>query len=705
MAVVPPVNFNAVGVIVNGNDNVEFGPGHSFSIHLGILGSTNAGGNREFSMMIVQAMAMALSRENPNNPAELDGITYAGHHLEVQSCLSAMESAFNAGFQHGVLATGQVLQDSFAVIRKALLWAEANSSLLRPLMAADFTAMPPLVGGGNPPRIRMSYSLLVDPAKHLYRAVTDLLCLGGYLHSAASRNATSRYCTFWDQLVDSLSTPAVANQPEAVALLMRQHGVPVQLAAYPVAVGERYPHILLRINYVGGSFPQRRAAFATYVPLLIDLLPVLGSFLQPAASEAQCIDAFATMARAIHQGPAAPSDQVLFQYGTCLALTGTLAQLPDIPVQADAMNPVGDADWRAQAAVAEFQRRKAATSGSSSGAGPTAAGSGGQVTQASMQQRRQLINTLLTMPFFGATEARLLNVVSQQPSNEFPRINIGLGTRNVIFYQILTGKLKGLSELSQALKILEGASKVFPKYIDHYTVMDKLGPLAGQRPVHTLEYNQEEFTRQFLSHNREAFLKLNFLAISGKIQCARNQIIDRGVTDRANLFVQEGNITILKYFSYYLEAYEFAPTGRGSWTDALDRIEQLRGNGLSLPDQALIHHLDHCQAQFKVLLGELFDALSHFTQPGEATDVSMVLSSRVYEDNGNFDLSLTHKGSVSAKINELVMMNPAFALCMTGGSPAKGPSPGKGAGGKAPKGANKNAAANKYHWMGGGGAA
>ena len=82
---------------------------------------------------------------------------------------------------------------------------------------------------------------------------------------------------------------------------MLHSGLPPEISVYPEFLGERYPHILLRMHYVAGSFADRRAAFANYVGLLNTLYVPLAQFLLPSVSNDQMVDSYVHMVRAILQ--------------------------------------------------------------------------------------------------------------------------------------------------------------------------------------------------------------------------------------------------------------------------------------------------------------------------------------------------------------------------------------------------------------------
>ena len=309
---------------------------------------------------------------------------------------------------------------------------------------------------------------------------------------------------------------------------------------------------------------------------------------------------------------------------------------------------------------------------------------------------------LLPLPFFAQAQADLQRLHSAAPNNEFPILKRAFETRNVAFAQVAIGRVSRVADVSPALAIVEGCATAFHKYVDHITVMEKQpAPNPGRRPDHTLLYNQEDFTKTFLLNNREKFDRLNFLQLSIKIKAAREQTIEQKADDLSILLTSAEHIPLLKYFSHYLDAFEFDMTGPGSWDDACDLLEKFRQNGLSMPGDSITHHFDNCRQAFRLLLGELFDAISHFAQSKEASNVALSLSRRVFEANGAFQRHVAFQNGGTSDLNRLLTLNPAFALALGGHSAGAGSSTGthdeeRGSGGKG-KSVVKG---NGYQWKG-----
>ena len=208
---------------------------------------------------------------------------------------------------HGVMASGSTVDDGFSIVRSALVWAQNNWTLLRSIVAGDFHALPPLAGGGNPPRMRMAYSLFVQPVTFLLAGLVEIIGLSGYIHDANSRGNNSKFAQFFDAVVDHLNTPPIADQPFSVSNAMVNSGLPLDLVVYPSTLVEAHTHLRLRLHYLQGTFAERRQAFQTYVPLLLAQSNTLQSFLTPAIDPNQRVDAYVANAYGseyLYLGPA-----------------------------------------------------------------------------------------------------------------------------------------------------------------------------------------------------------------------------------------------------------------------------------------------------------------------------------------------------------------------------------------------------------------
>ena len=207
-----------------------------------------------------------------------------------------------------------------------------------------------------------------------------------------------------------------------------------------------------------------------------------------------------------------------------------------------------------------------------------------------------MMQNLLPMPFFGPADAQIMMLHAAAPTNDFPLLKAAVDTRNVVFMQVAVGRLSGVADVAPSLRIIEGAAQAFPKFVDHYTVMDKAPlPTAGTRQPHTLSYNQESFTKLFMSNNRERFLKLDFLGVSNEIRCSREQTLKQTLKATDILFEEAENLHVLEYFTHYLEPYGFNSTGVGSWSEGIDRLAKFRANGLAMPGQSRVEYFRNCQ--------------------------------------------------------------------------------------------------------------
>jgi hypothetical protein len=654
---------------------------HLFNTYFGMCGVNNPGGTKDYSIQVVQMLAFSLGKRDINNQHDLDAVLYGIHGVTEAAILLNIATAINNGFTHNITPANSALETAFKIIRVAQRWAISNPNRLRVMVVGDFYPLPAMAGGANPPRVRLSYSLLSDTGTLSLIPVAEVIGLSGYIHDAASRNNQSKYAIFFDSVVDFLNQPPIANQPAAVARAIVQSGLPPQLAAYPINLGEQYSHLLLRLHYMSGTYADRRIAFATYSMLLINMSSLLQDFLSPALTEGQRTEAYETMALAIYDSQTAPSAATLFHYGTAMNVARQLGLMPEIILRANQMAPLPDASWRAAEAVAEFNRRRAVvvnagaggTQGNSSDPNATAA------VNASRTLIQQLVTSLMALPFFGPASADILRFHAANPSNEFPIIKRALESRNVIFFQVAMGKLRGVSNAAPALNILEGASASFLKFVDYTTVMNK-APAAnpGLRPPHSLTFNKEEFTKIFISNNRDKFMKLNILDLCNDIKSTREHILKQPlVRGTFSILESSDNFIILKYFADYLDAFEFKHTGPGSWIDALEKLQTFQQNGFSMPGLSREFHFKNCQAAYEILLGELFDALSHFTQNREASNIAKALSDRVFEMNGAFEQHLQFQNTTTQSLNNFVLLNPAFAAVLSGPG-GKRPSPGAG---------------------------
>ena len=71
------------------------------------------------------------------------------------------------------------------------------------------------------------------------------------------------------------------------------------------------------------------------------------------------------------------------------------------------------------------------------------------------------------------------------PANDLPLVNAALNTRNMAIYQVITGKVKGLSDLHATWRILETTASKFINFVSYCVCMLP----TGARPPYTLAYH------------------------------------------------------------------------------------------------------------------------------------------------------------------------------------------------------------------------
>ena len=80
-----PVAFPAVGLAYNHpNDTVDLPTAHPFNTIFSRMGTANAAaGTHDYPIMLLQGLAFALARCNPNNAGELDTMLYGVHAIDL----------------------------------------------------------------------------------------------------------------------------------------------------------------------------------------------------------------------------------------------------------------------------------------------------------------------------------------------------------------------------------------------------------------------------------------------------------------------------------------------------------------------------------------------------------------------------------------------------------------------------------------------
>ena len=156
----------------------------------------------------------------------------------------------------------------------------------------------------------------------------------------------------------------------------------------------------------------------------------------------------------------------------------------------------------------------------------------------------------------------------------------------------------------------------------------------------------------------------------------RGSICQQHVRERPNLRSAE-ELPVLP-----LGSFGFQAQGAGSWSEALDRLETLKGVGMGFTGEGQKHHLERVSDCFKALLNDLFDVFEHFTRRSEVSQIDRLLGTRVYEAGGSFDRLFGHITTTTAALNSIVQMHPTFGAFM-GGSPSGGSTGQQRQGGKA----------------------
>ena len=674
-----------------------------FNQHFGDMGAVN-GPNREYPIAPIQALAWALLKLDVSMPDQLDNLFYGLNGITCGEAFLAIGQSYTAGFRHTVVLQGGTrLAFCNNVLREAFGWALLNVASVRIIRPGGFYALPPLQGGGNPPRVRMAYPLLADETTGLLWGVADLIALTGCVHDPASRGAQSRFSLAFDTIIDALDTPPTADQAVRVARSIIMSGVPCFLRVYPESMAQRYAAIQVRLYYIGGTFTQRREVLATMLPLMLKRLITLRSFLVPSVDVSQSVEAYRLMVVSIHPPGQPRQESTLFTFEVAEALDVRLADFPQVIVDAQAPTPPLDAAWRSQEAVAEHHRREQMVNNAPASGGQSTAGGTGAVA-VSRALKQQLCNTLMTLPFFGPAQADVVRLYANNPQNDLPVYRRSVKTRNVFIYQVMIGKVRGVADAAPMFSILEGLQPGFERFVTYMVVMDKAPlPTAGARKPHTLSFEFPPSTlAAILSNDREKFLAVDWLKLAASIKSAREHLPPIQLKLGINMFESAENIPLLRHLQHFLDVFDYAQSGVGSLSEGLNRIEQFRQNGAALPGEAYANHLANTMTAWQVLLGDLFDSMSQFCCSREAPQVSLLLSDRIYEAGGSFDELLKFQDTATQSLNSMIMLHPAFGSVFTnalGGSSGAGSSSGATAAQTGSPSDSKNK--NKTHRAGG----
>ena len=182
----------------------------------------------------------------------------------------------------------------------------------------------------------------------------------------------------------------------------------------------------------------------------------------------------------------------------------------------------------------------------------------------------------------------------------------------------------------------------------------------------------------FLSGDAEKFKSFPFLDVSRRIKMVREELLDHRIPFQSTMFENAEVFGTLKSLQHFFDVFQFAAVGSGSWGEAMDRLESLRGVGQGLKGGGLGHHYTNVQNAFSALVSDLFDTVEPFTQKREAPNVDRMMSARVYEVGGKFDTYLQHLNTTTSGLNALLKLNPAFARVMGDSSSDGGEGSGQG---------------------------
>ena len=152
----------------------------------------------------------------------------------------------------------------------------------------------------------------------------------------------------------------------------------------------------------------------------------------------------------------------------------------------------------------------------------------------------------------------------------------------------------------------------------------------------------------------------------------REQIMDLRLPFVKTMFENAEIFGTLKMFQHFLDVFKFANSGDGSWPDAMDRLQTLRGVGNGLQGEGLANHYLNVQKGFEALSSDLFDVVETFTQKREAPNVSKLISARVFEMGGKFDTYLGYINTQTSALNSLIALNPMFGRVINGGDQSAG---------------------------------
>lgn len=652
------------------NGLVQVPTGHPLHLLMPVCGVLNQAGEFEMSILTMYQVAIAVCSTHPMFPNDLDNIFHGLHEMIPLHIFESLSRAVANGFAPNINTTFDVISDSHQLVRAACKWAQSNHNFLRPLLATDFAALPNLQAAmAGAQRFKISYSMVkVDDR---YFGITELYGLLGWIHSAASRNATSSYTYHFETLANMIPNLAAPVQAMGVANMLVTHGVPTECMTFPRSAGNTFAYLKHRVHYSAGTTGDQREGFSLALPLILSEIPVLALFLRPSNSVADSVASYQHLVTRVHAVGQSPPERTLYHFHTAKTLATYLQALVHIPAAAALRNPPGDATYMASAAVLEFVSTAAAIHHTNQGAAQTAIVG---VTNTSTPAYKQLIaNVIRVQPWFVGGETRAVQAHAANPSNDFVIILIALELRNVFINQLVIGKTGGMAELSPLLRLIEGARHSFPRYVTNLICIDKNpGPLQGTRPDDSLGYIfPEVWLKGFLSDTKDKFVQLPWLEIACSIKQVRAKLAQFKVPYSASsgMFSEALTIPVLKELQHLLDVFGYARTGPGSLAEGLDRCAEFQLEGLSLEGTARDYHFQNVGKAFEALIEDLFDSINQFSRPTELAQAQRMVDPRVFPVAGAFDKLLLSLTAKTANLNQMIQLNPAlFSALMAGAS-------------------------------------
>lgn len=681
--------WNINGLNLNDQTGIlTIGQGHILLNHMALLVTPPAvlGGLSTIEVHKLYMLALATCKRDPLQIVNLlDDITIGDHKLSLASTIRILGVTFTAGFSINIPA-GPLQGNYVLALQSALLWANQHTIALDTLGANDWIALP-AVPAANHNHFRFQFTVGMLVSGGLFAPLIDFLSMVGYIHSVASRGNTARFGEVVIQqenfvagtlaLAPTMRAPMIAQTIAGFTLPLSWRSFP-----HPTAYPDSGVVACLKQRFYAddSSRANRRMSFLVSLEGILSLgrYPTLARFLQPASSETESILAYDVLVQQLFTS--LPEAAYYSEHTVVRLDTEILIRLSDVADAADQAAPIHSALQRASAAVQVFQQRSAAIQNT-----PLNAASNTVGVSVSRAQKAEIHNLLSVLPWFGPFVLQVGQLHAANPANELPIINAALGTRNVAVYQIVTGGIKGVTDLHSAWRILETIASRFINFVSYSVCM----LATGARPAHTLSFHfVSSHLATFLSGVRDQFVKLPILDICVGIKKARDQLSAYEVDISKGFFDSPEVFEVLRMFQHFLSIFRFRVSGPGSWEEALNRISDFRTTGINLPAEGRKNHLINVKQLYDTLLIDFFDNVLPFTGPLDGAMITAQLSDRVYEVGGNFDQQMHFQTQQTALLNGLLNLNPAFALALTGTprhTPPLPKTPGQGGDGKITK--------------------